>query len=96
MIANHCYENEQPCFYYYSLCGPNTYYTTNALGNEVCKKCTSDSNCEKCINDACVKCNNGFYFNQSKKCQTCSLAITGCTSCSQDGKLCHACDIKQF
>ena len=24
------------------------------------------------------------------------MSITGCTSCSQDGKVCHACDTKEF
>lgn len=62
----------------------------------MCKKCTSDANCQKCLDDACVMCNSGYCFNQNKKCQLCALSITGCTSCSQDGKQCHACDIKEF
>ncbi len=96
IIVNNCFENNQVCFNYYSLCGANTYYTTNAIGTEVCKKCPVDANCEKCLNDSCVKCNSGFYFNSTKKCQQCTLAINGCTSCSQDGKNCHTCDTKQY
>lgn len=41
-------------------------------------------------------CANGFWVESAKKCQTCVSQFYGCTSCSQNGKNCHACDTKEF
>ena len=95
LIINNCLQNNERCFHYYSLCPADSYYTQNILGNDTCKQCKIN-NCSKCLNGNCVMCANGYWVESTSKCQTCVSQIYGCTSCSQNGKICHTCDAKDF
>jgi hypothetical protein len=97
LIIGKCAGNpDQNCFSYYSLCDVGyEYQITKGTGGrrkEECRKCTNDTNCEKCFGTSCVKCKAGYFLGAGNKCTQCKEGINGCVSCSQDGKKCQTCD----